>query len=524
MAIITFASRILGMVRDSSFAFFFGAGEISDAWNIAFMIPNLSRRLFGEGAASASFIPVYKQELTRDPIAAKKFADTAVSVIAAILVLMVLAGWLIMGTCSLFTERSETRLIMGLSSLMLPYMVMICVTAILSGILNVHGHFAAPAAAPIVWNIYTITATVIAGKLLNIPPSTQLYIVAAATLLSGITQYTMQVSPLKNLGIAPRLGWDIHSDALKKMMLMMGPMILGMAMTQINTLAGSIIAKIFSSSPEKGEFFIFLSAKIAYPLQSGSVTHLSYAQRLYQFPLGVLGISLATAIFPVLSASAAIGDYETLRKTVARGIKGAIAIAMPATIGLMVASNLIISVLFQHGKFDANSTHLTSFTLSMYSIGLCGYFSQQILTRAFYSMQDSSMPAKSAIIAVCTNLVLNLTLIWVMGTAGLALSTAICSYLQVVILTLVLRRKFGHKVLEGLVLVLVKTSVAGGIMAVSAIAVMKMLSGMQPGFLNDVIKLIIVLLISSAVYIVLAYVMKIRELTDMIRLKPTSRG
>ena len=250
----------------------------------------------------------------------------------------------------------------------------------------------------------------------------------------------------------------------------MGPMILGLTVTQINTLADDLIAWWFSSSAEKGSSFILLGKEILYPLQRGSVSHLYYAQRLYQLPLGVFGISLATAIFPVMSSFAAKKDLQGLCKTVSQGLRSAAFIAIPATIGLAAIARPLISVAFEHGKFVRDDTGMVAWTLLFYSIGLCGYFTQQVITRAFYSMQDSKTPMRSALIAVMANIVLNLTLIWFLGTGGLALSTAVCSYVQVVILVVFLRRTLRNKgaeasILEGLGLTLLKTVAATLFMA-----------------------------------------------------------
>ncbi|GAI73535.1 unnamed protein product, partial [marine sediment metagenome] len=177
--------------------------------------------------------------------------------------------------------------------------------------------------------------------------------------------------------------------SFKKILLLMGPMILGLTVTQINTLADDLIAWWFSGSQEKGAFFELFGARIAYPMQRGSVSHLYYAQRLYQLPLGVLGISLATAIFPVMSADAARKDFAALRATVSKGLRGTIFVAVPATVGLIIVGRPLISAAFEHGRFTDNDTDMVVRTLGFYALGLCGYFTQHILARAFYSVQDS---------------------------------------------------------------------------------------------------------------------------------------
>ncbi len=498
---LTMISRVLGMLRDMVFAYFLGVGGEFDIWVIAFKIPNLARRLFGEGAASASFIPVYSQELERDKAAAGKLASTVVTVVTLILIGLVLCGEIgIFVYYKLFSVSESNKLMLELSSIMLPYMILICVVAILAGVLNTHRHFAAPAAAPIVLNIFIISSLCFSGWVMKISGSRQLFIVAAAVLVAGVTQILMQVAVLRRKMITIRPAWEVKTEAFKKIIIMMGPMILGLTVTQLNTLADDIIAKCLSGSLEKGEFFVWFGSQIKYPLWDGAVSQLYYSQRLYQFPLGMLGISLATAIFPVMSADAARGDFDSLKKTISKGIRGTVFIAFPATIGLILVARPLVAAIFEHGEFTSDSTLLVASTLCFYAVGLTGFFAQQILTRAFYSVQDSKLPAITAAIAVVINIALNLTLIWYMGTAGLALSTAICSYIQVLILLAVLGKRFDNSIFNGLFTVIIKSALAAGIMAVAAIVALKLLQPLPTILKYDIIRLIILVPLSAMVY------------------------
>jgi putative peptidoglycan lipid II flippase len=318
IASLTVISRVFGMVRDMAFAHFFGAGWLFTAWTMGFKIPNLARRLFGEGAASASLIPVYSEQLHSAPEQAKDLANTAVTVVFILLSVIVIVGQILIWSYYIFFEnRTGPRLGLLLCSIMLPYMICICIVAILAGILNVHRHFAAPAAAPIVLNTFIIASLLFTGWVMKIEAQQQVFFVAFAVLLSGIAQIAIQIPPLRGSGVSIRPAWDIYCEPFKKVIIMMGPMILGLTVTQLNTLGDDIIALCFMN--EQG-----------YPLGYGAPGYLYYAQRLYQFPLGVLGISLATAIFPVMSSDAARKDYDALTKTVSRGIKAAVYIALPA--------------------------------------------------------------------------------------------------------------------------------------------------------------------------------------------------
>ena len=501
IAFLTAISRVFGMVRDMAFAHFLGADWLMSAWTMGFKIPNLARRLFGEGAASASLIPVYSEQLQNNPEQAKRLANTAVTVLFILLAAIVIVGQIVVWFFySLYETRTGPRLGLLLCSIMLPYMICICMVAILAGILNVHRHFATPAAAPIVLNTFIITSLLVTGWLMKIKPQQQVFFVAGAVLLSGFVQIALQIPPLRASGVSIRPAWDIHSEPFKKVIMMMGPMILGLTATQLNTLGDDIIALCFMD-------------KQGYPLGFGAISYLYYAQRLYQFPLGVLGISLATAIFPVMSSDAARKDYDALTITIARGIKGAVFVAIPATAGIFLVAKPLVSTIFEHGKFDSEDTPIVAFTLSLYALGLCGYFSQQVMTRAFYSLQDSKTPAKSAVYAVVANIFLNLTLIWFLGTAGLAAATAACSYLQVVILITVLKRKLGRSILDGLRLTLAKTIIAAAVMFLIGSAIMSLMKNLPTGRFFDVLRLAAVVPSAVVVYSLAAKFLHIEMLS-----------
>jgi putative peptidoglycan lipid II flippase len=290
-----------------------------------------------------------------------------------------------------------------------------------------------------------------------------------------------------------------------------------MTATQINTLADDLIAWWFSASVEKGSHFVFLGHTIMYPLQRGSVSHLYYSQRLYQLPLGIFGISLATAIFPMMSLLSAKKDFTALAETISKGIRSSLFIAIPATIGLAAIARPLISLAFEHGQFGAKDTALVVWTLLFYSLGLCGYFTQQVVTRAFYSMQDSRTPMLSALTAVIANIILNLTFIWFLGTAGLAAATAACSYLQIIVLVAVLRRRLGRSVLEGLTALLLKTASAAICMSAAIVGTI-WLSRQWP----DIFKLLLLVPAAAAVFLTAAKLLHIDELELLTKRKTES--
>jgi putative peptidoglycan lipid II flippase len=509
IVILTTLSRVLGMLRDVAFAYFLGASGLMDGWAIAFKIPNLARRLFGEGAAASSLIPVYSEELHRDPGRAHTLA---LSVVTAIFVLLsaitVLGEGFIWLYYHFLATHDGTRLKLALTSVMLPYMVLICVVAVLAAILNAHRHFAAPAAAPAVLNVSIIAALCIGGWILKMPQRSHIFIIAVAVLVAGLAQLALQLPPLWSRGIHIRPAWDVRSEPFRRVLLLMGPMVLGLTATQINTLVNDFVALWLSGSAEKGPSFTLLGRAIDYPLWEGAVSHLFYAQRLYQFPLGVFGASLATAVFPVMSADAARRDFAGLCRTVSRGLRCAVFVAMPATVGLLLISQPIVAAILQRGRFTRADTSETAVTLCFYALGLTGYFAQQVLTRAFYSLQESSVPAKSAVLAVLINLVLNLTLVWFLGTGGLAAATAICSYVQVAVLAAVLRRRFGSAILAGLGGAIRDTILATLCLTAAVVAVRHLLDGRSAALV-----LVAAVLTGAATYVAAARLLHIEMLS-----------
>lgn len=508
IASLTALSRVFGMARDMAFAHFFGADWLMTAWTVGFKVPNLARRLFGEGAASASLIPVYSEELHNNPQRAAQLANTVLTVVFVILAAIVLVGeGLLWGGYGFVAGRTGPRLGLLLCAIMLPYMILICISALLAGIQNVHRHFATPAAGPIVLNVFIISGILFAAWVLKLEPERQVFWVAAAVLVSGVVQIAIQIPSLHANGFSIRPAWQVHSEAFRKIILLMGPMTVGMAATQFNTLMDDIIALCFMT--EQG-----------YPLSYGAPSHLYYAQRLYQLPLGVLGISLATAIFPVMSADAARKDFGALNSTIARGIRAAIFVAIPATVGIVLVAKPLIRALFEHGSFRSADTSVVVWTLSFYAVGLTGYFLQQLAARALYSLQDSWTPALSAIGAVLVNVVLNLTLIWPLGTGGLAAATAICSYLQVVVLVTVLRRRLGRSILDGLGVDVVKAFSATAVMVLTGVIILILMKDMQPGRLSEVIKLAVVVPTAAAVYALAAKLLRMEMLALLTRGAP----
>jgi putative peptidoglycan lipid II flippase len=533
-------SRVLGFARDTAYAIVFGPGPILDAWLMAFKIPNLGRRLFGEGAASAAVIPVYSQQLSEHPSQAASLPRTVLTVLFLILSGLVLAGEVVILLLYVFwSDRLETKLVFSLAAVTLPYMIIICLVAVIAGFLNVHKHFATPALAPIVMNLCIIGGSILAVVVFPLasragrgdgtsqidslaqPAVRQIFFVAWAVIIAGCFEFAVQLPPYFKRGLSLKPAWDVHSEPFRRIMRLMLPMIFGLAVTQVNTLVDDLVAWWLSGSAEKGETFNFLGRVVHYPLWRGSISYLSFAQHLYQLPLGIFGISLATALFPVMSAEAAKKDYQALCRVVSMGVRATIFVALPCTIGLVLIAKPFISVWLRHGNFRTGDVPQVFWPLAFYAIGITGYILQHIIVRAFHSLQDPIAPLRTGLLAVAANFLLNITLVWSLGTGGLAASTALAAYLQVGLLLWMLHRRLGGSILTGAGSALFKTIVASVCMALVVLCVLYLSRSLPlASRYRDLAGLCTAVPLGAIVYVLAAKLLR----TDMLTLLVGVRG
>ena len=473
VSLITMLSRITGLARDASLSRVFGAAGVMDAFFFAFMIPNLFRRLFGEGALAAAFLPVYSRLDRDDPATARQLASLTIAGLTAILGAAVLLAELILFLLS--ARQHHANLALWLTMVMLPYMPLVCLVAILGAMLQVHGKFGPTAAAPIVLNLCLIASALGLFFLLErdvMSPRFEhdrllhIAVVAGSVVLAGILQVLWSLAALRG-----RRWWVARFAAarqpMRRVMRQALPMIVGLGVLQLNTLFDGVIA----SYPTAVGPRVF---GIDYPLTEGAMAAVSFAQRLYQFPLGVFGIALATAIFPALARQAdrTAPFVDTLR----RGLRLVVFIGLPASAGLILVRRPLAAVVLQGGDFSPQDTARVAFVLLGYAPAVWAYSMTHTMTRAFYARADSTTPVKIALAVVCLNLALNCTLIWTpLREAGLAWSTAICAVIQAALLFTLLRRRLGH-ILDAPVLgSWLKSALATALMAAALLLVSSIL-------------------------------------------------
>ncbi len=450
VAVLTFASRITGLLRDAVLFASFGRGPVASAFLIGFMIPNLFRRLFGEGALSAAFIPAYAELTRNDPALARRFASLCIAAL-----LIVTGGITLLGESALWYMHTrdgwadDTLLAIRLTMLMLPYMPMICLVALIGGALQVRGRFGPAASAPIFLNVVMIAAILWATRS-HTPDGTTdrqlraaIVFVSMSVVLAGAIQLLWQLAALFRME-SPTPDFAGTADAFKKMLWVMGPMVLGLAVFQINTAMDTLIVWVLAPKEGGAQALTLFGQTWPYPIHdAGQVAALAGAQRLYQFPLGVFGIALATAIFPALAHAASDrGDLGRagFRETLHHGLRLSFFIGLPASVGLILVRVPLTRVVFEHGKFELEDSLRVAVILAGYASAVWAYSMTHILTRAFYAVGDSKTPLRVSMTMVVFNFALNLTLIWPLGAAGLAWSTAISAACQVLILLLLVRK------------------------------------------------------------------------------------
>lgn len=411
---MTLLSRILGFIRDMVIARYFGADGGTDAFFVAFKIPNFLRRLFAEGAFSQAFVPVlsdYKEQ--HGPAATKIFLDHTAGSFAVVLALfsgvgMVAAPLLVLLFAPGFYGHPEQY---GLSVEMLritfPYLLFICLAAFSGGILNTYGNFAVPAATPVLLNLAMISATLWLAPHLAEP----VVALAWAVLLGGVLQLAFQLPALSRLGLLPRPRLGFRDPGVRRIMGLMAPAIFGGSVSQFNLLLNTLIASF---------------------LVSGSVSWLYYSDRLLEFPLGIFGVALGTVILPHLSRNHAGGDAAGFSSALDWALRWVLLIGLPATLGLVLLAEPVMSTLFQYNRFSAHDATMAARSLMGYSVGLLGFLGVKVLVPGFSARQDLVSPVRYGIYAVAANIVASLVLVFALAPegwahAGLALATSLAA-------------------------------------------------------------------------------------------------
>ena len=490
----TTVSRVFGYIRDMLVAYMFGAGMFADAFYAAFRIPNLIRRMLGEGSFSAAFIPVFSEYLhTKTKSETQKLINVVFTLLFLVLLVITILGMffsplLVKIIAYGFTSDPEKlALTIELTRLMFPFLLFICLAAMLLALLNTLNSFFIPAIAPANLSFAEIIYILALAPLLS--PGNQIKGLAISVIFGGLGHFLMQYPTLRNLG------WHLHFDfhfnhpGIKKIIFLMIPSIIGISVDQINTFVDTICASF---------------------LGNGAITALYYSNRLMQLPLAIFGLAMATVSLPMMSKSVATKNIEELKETLNFSIRISIIALLPATIGLMAIGLPIIQVLFERGKFDTLASLLTNKALFYYVLGLPAFAITKIFANTFFSFQDTKTPVKIAFIVMFVHVILCVALMKPLGVGGLALATSACAYMNVFMLFYKLKQRIGRIGAKKILISSIKALIASTLMGIVAYEIM------QIKVLPMIVALMISIICSIISFIIFLKILKSQEMDQIL--------
>ncbi|MGH7279393.1 MAG: murein biosynthesis integral membrane protein MurJ, partial [Candidatus Rokuibacteriota bacterium] len=421
----TLLSRVLGFARDMVVALAFGAGPVTDAFFVAFRIPNMLRRLLAEGALSTAVIPVftdYAVNRTRDEFLRMLRAVLAASLVALCLttaVGMVAAPGIVRAIAPGFgAEPGQMALAVLLTRTMFPYLLFVGLAALAMGVLNAHGRFFAAALGPALLNVGIIVSVLALAP--RVEPS--ILSLAIGVLAGGLGQLAVQVPSLRRCGALVGPSRELRHPALRRVARLLLPAVFALAAVQVTVFVNTLLASL---------------------LPAGSISFLYYADRVMEFPLGVFGIALASASLPAMSQQGARGDTAALADTLNFALRLSFYVAVPATVGLILLRTPITRILFERGRFEAADTAATASALALYAVGLAGFSGARIAAQAFYAVGQPGTAVRLGVLSVGANIVAAVALMGPLGHGGLALASSIGAYVNLATLVWAARRRFG---------------------------------------------------------------------------------
>ncbi len=514
VGIAVMCSRVLGLIREQVFAGLFGAGYTYDSFVVAFRIPNLLRDLFGEGALSAAFVTVFSSyDANRSQADTWRLASNVLTFILILLSLITLAS-IIFAEPIVHLLAPDFNLIEGkaeltrkLTRIMLPFLVFISLSAVVMGVLNTKGKFFIPSLASSFFNLGSIIGGTSLALLLPHYGQPAIVGMAIGTLIGGALQLGIQLPTLYKAGFKYKPVLNLTDPGLRKILKLMIPATIGLSATQIN---------------------IFINTNFASSCIEGSVSWLYYAFRLVQLPIGIFGVALSIAMLPILSKQAAKKEISLMKKTMITSLTMVFALTLPATVGLMMLSEPIIRVIFEHGAFTQADTLATAQTLSLYAIGLFAYSANKVLVPAFYALDKTHYPVIASFMAIITNIMIVSLTIDRYGHLAIALSTSLTMLINFLFLMIVLYKSLDGYPLTYLFKSLVKIFVA-------SFSIFSFLFFLRPYYnefllgniLQQATSLLILIVLAALIYAIVLHTLKLNELnllTEKVRMKFFNRS
>ena len=506
VTLAVFASRVMGLVREVALNNLIGPGKSLDAFLLAFRIPNLLRDLLAEGALSNAFVSVFSNKITRaGKESAMVLANKVVTLLLALMFVIVslgilLAPWIVNVLGSGFEEPGKRELATQLTRILFPFILWVSLAALLMGLLNTLGSFGLPASASTVFNVTSIIFGVAFAWLMD-PDfgEKSIYGFAWGTLLGGVAQALCMLPSALKKGFRPRLVWDPADPDVREIARLMLPAVVGGAAVQVNVLVNTAFASF---------------------LESGTITCLSNAFRLMQLPIGLFGVAIATVTLPTIARHAALEDKTAFRSKLAGALRHALALGLPSAAGLAVLAVPITQVIFERGRFTAESTALTALGLQGYAVGLAAYASIKVISPAFIALGDPHTPLRVSLVGIFLNFVFNAVFVFGLGLGifGLALSTSLVALINLAQLVWRIRLHLGGFELKKLLGTVIKLSLACLVMSVTVFSVKLATSGLfEMNFALKVVCMSFFLIIGAASFLLVAKMLKVAETAALLK-------
>lgn len=485
---LTLVSRVMGLLRDVVAGHYLGTKLVASAFTVAFQIPNLFRKLLGEGALSQAFIPLYAQATSRGRTehgdSPEQFASASVKLLLLILLGLLAVGEAVLAGCLMLAGHDSTDqrvLMLRFALVMLPYVLLVCGGAFLSAILQVHKRFGPPAFAPVLLNVVHIAVVIGGAFWLGLhgkddPTSPDVvglqtklaFMLAVGVLVAGGLQVAVLLPALRQVGFRFRMALPAWTPDTKKMLRLSVPVAMGAAVLQVSVLLDKSISYLLMQGQTKAgdliTHFTLFGHSIRYPMEVGAPVHLDRAQTMYQFPLGIFAIAIATAIYPGLSASAASEDKTEFKRITRQGILATLWEGLPASVGLILVAEPAVRLLFQHGQTTAHDATLIAQNTMVYAGGIWAYSMLQVINRAYYALHDARTPLLASVINVVANVAVEVPLLWWLGEAAMAVGTLVSFSIQAVVMLWLLDRRVNGLGLRELVKPTLKIAMATAVM------------------------------------------------------------
>jgi putative peptidoglycan lipid II flippase len=538
VSIAVMFSRVFGLIRETIFARFFGAGFLYDAFIVGFRIPNLLRDLFAEGALSAAFVKVFTDyQLKNSEKEAWRLASLVFNALAVVLSVVAIAGVLLspllvkiitynyLGDPNHYYPPEKAALATTLMQIMFPFILLVALAALAMGVLNTKGRFGIPASASTAFNIASIIAGLALAYWLSggswerssdkfaIPSDAAQWAIigmSMGTLLGGLAQLLIQVPSLFKVGFRFSLSLSFRDEGVRRVMRLMAPAIIGTSAVQVKVVVDTIVASGID----------------------GGASWLSYAFRLMQFPIGVFGVAIGTAAIPTLSRLASQGDFDKFRSTLSDAIKLVMLLAIPSACGLVVLGDPIVRLIYERGEFDAFDTNMVAWGLTAYSVGLAGYAAIKVLSPAFYALDDAKTPMYVSLASIAIHVVTSFGMMQLLSTvgrsaerpngyghAGVALATSIVALSNFLALTFLMRRRISRINGRDILVSLAKIFVASAAMSAAAYAVYYLLHSTFDGrgFTMRLIETMVPIAVAGVVFVIAAKLLRIDEIEKIYR-------